>query len=50
MTMTATMTSEVKGSSPMDNNSGDLHSQITDEECLDMATQNRLMLEMLLEN
>ena len=36
--------------SPIDNDSGDLSSQITDEDRLDVATQNRLMLEMLLEN
>ena len=36
--------------SPFDNDSGDLRSQITDEDRLDVATQNRLMLEMLLEN
>jgi hypothetical protein len=35
--------------SPIDNNSGDLRSQITDQDHLDVATQNRLMLEMLLE-
>jgi hypothetical protein len=36
--------------SPIDNDSGDLRSQIADEDCLDVATQNRLMLEMMLEN
>jgi len=36
--------------SPIDNDTGDLRSQITDEARLDLATQNRLMLEMLLEN
>jgi len=36
--------------SPINNDSGDLRSQITDEDRLDLATQNRLMLEMLLEN
>jgi len=36
--------------SPNDNDIGDLHSQITDEDRLDVATQNRSMLEMLLEN
>ena len=36
--------------SPIDNDIGDLRSQITDEDRLDVATQNRLMLEMLLEN
>jgi len=36
--------------SPVDNDTGDLRSQITDEDRLDVATQNRLMLEMLLEN
>jgi len=36
--------------SPIDNDSGDLRSQITDEDRLDVATQNRLTLEMLLEN
>jgi hypothetical protein len=36
--------------SPIDNDSGDLRSQITDEDRLDVATQNWLMLEMLLEN
>jgi len=35
---------------PIDNDSGDLRSQITDEDRLDVATQNRLMLEMLLIN
>jgi hypothetical protein len=34
----------------IDNDSGDLRSQITDEDDLDVATQNRLMLEMQLEN
>jgi hypothetical protein len=34
----------------MNNDSGNLHSQIIDKDCLDVATQNRLMLEMLLEN
>jgi hypothetical protein len=34
----------------IDNDSGDLHSKITDEDHVDVATQNRLMLEMLLEN
>jgi len=32
----------------IDNDIGDLCSQITDENGLDMATQNRWMLEMLL--
>jgi len=36
--------------SPIDNDSGDLRSQITDEDRGDVATPNRLMLEMLLEN
>jgi len=36
--------------SPIDNDIGDLSSQITIEARLDVATQNRLMLEMLLEN
>jgi len=36
--------------SPIDNNTGDLCSRITDEDRLDVVTQNRLMLEMLLEN
>jgi hypothetical protein len=36
--------------SPIDNHIGDLRSQITDEDRLDVATQNRLMLEMLFEN
>jgi len=36
--------------SPIDDDPGDLRSQITDEDCLDVATQNRLMLEMLLKN
>jgi hypothetical protein len=36
--------------SPINNDSGDLRSHITHEDHLDMATQNRLMLEMLLEN
>ena len=35
--------------SPIDNGIGDLRSQITDADRLDMATENRLMLEMLLE-
>jgi len=35
---------------PIDDDIGDLHSQTVDEDCLDVATQNRLMLEMLLEN
>jgi hypothetical protein len=35
---------------PIHNDSGDLHSQITDKDRLDVVTQNRLMLEMLLEN
>jgi len=39
-----------RNDSPMDNASGDLRSQITDNDHLDMATQNRLMLKMLLEN
>jgi hypothetical protein len=34
----------------IDNHSGDLHAQITDEDRLDGATQNWLMMEMLLEN
>jgi len=36
--------------SPIDTDIRDLRSQITDEDHLDVATQNRLMLEMLLEN
>jgi hypothetical protein len=36
--------------SPIDNDSGDRCSQIIDEDRLDVATQNRLMLEMQLEN
>ena len=36
--------------SPIVNISGDLRSQITDQDRLDVATQNRVMLEMLLEN
>ena len=36
--------------SPIDNDIGDLRSHITDEDCIDLATQNRLMLEMPLEN
>ena len=36
--------------SPIDNDIGDLRSQITEEDRLDVETQNRLMLEMLLEN
>jgi hypothetical protein len=36
--------------SPMDNNCGDIHSPISEEDRLDVATQNRLMLKMLLEN
>jgi len=36
--------------SPIDNDSGDLRAPITDEDRRDVATQNRLMLEMLLEN
>jgi len=36
--------------SPIKNDIGDLRSQIADEDCLDVATQNRLMLEMMLEN
>jgi len=36
--------------SPIDNDSGDLRSQITDEDRLDVATQNGLKLGMLLEN
>jgi len=36
--------------SPIDNDIGDLSSQITNEARLDVATQNRLMMEMLLEN
>jgi len=35
---------------PIDNDIGDLRSQITDEDRLDVATLNRLMLEMLFEN
>jgi len=52
MTMTSTMTSEVKEAqvSRIDNDSGDLCSQITEEDGLDVATQNRLMVEILLEN
>jgi hypothetical protein len=34
----------------IDNNSRDLHALITDEDRLDVVTQNRLMLEMLPEN
>jgi len=41
---------ETNKDSPIDNDSGDLHSQITHEDRLDMVTQNRLMLKMLLEN
>jgi hypothetical protein len=36
--------------SRIDNDSGDLCSQNTDEDRLDVVTQNRLMLEMLLQN
>jgi hypothetical protein len=36
--------------SPIDNDCGNLRSQINDKDHLDMATQNLLMLEMLLEN
>jgi len=36
--------------SPIDNDSGDLLSQSTDDDRLDVATQNRLMLQMLHEN
>jgi len=36
--------------SSIDNDSDDLRSQITDKDRPDVATQNRLMLEMLLEN
>jgi hypothetical protein len=36
--------------SAIDNVSGDLRSPITDEDRLDVTTQNRLMLDMLLEN
>jgi len=36
--------------SPIDNDIGDLRSQLTDEDHVNVATQNRLMLEMLLEN
>ena len=36
--------------SPLDNDGGDLHSQITNEDRIDLATQNLLMLEMWLEN
>jgi hypothetical protein len=35
---------------PIDNDIGDLRSQITDLDRLDVATQNRLMLEMVFEN
>jgi len=35
---------------PIDNNFGDLCYQINDEDLLDVATHNRLMLQMLLEN
>jgi hypothetical protein len=35
---------------PIDNDSGELRSQITEPDCLDVATQNRLMLKMLLES
>jgi hypothetical protein len=34
----------------IDNDIGDLRSHITDKDCLDVVTQNRLMLEILLEN
>ena len=34
----------------IDNDSGNLHSQSTDKNHLDVVTENRLMLEMLLEN
>lgn len=34
----------------IDNDSGDLYSHITDEDCLDVAIQNWLMPEMLLAN
>jgi hypothetical protein len=36
--------------SPIDNDSGDLCSQITDEDCLDVAIQKWLMLEIPLQN
>jgi hypothetical protein len=36
--------------SPMDYNSGDVCSQITDKDRLDVATQNQFILEMLLDN
>jgi hypothetical protein len=36
--------------SPINNDSGDLRSQMTDEDRIDVATQHRLMLEMLFEN
>jgi len=36
--------------SQIDNNGGDLCSQSSDNDCLNVATQNRLMLEMLHEN
>jgi len=36
--------------SQIDNDSGDLLSQITHDDCLDVVTQNNLMLQMLLEN
>jgi len=35
---------------PIDNDSGDLRSQLVDNDCQDMVTQNRLLLEMPLEN
>jgi hypothetical protein len=35
---------------PIDNNSGNLHSHLTDKYRLDVATENLLILEMLLEN
>jgi len=34
----------------IDNDSGDLRSPIADDDCIDVATQHRLMLEMVLEN
>jgi hypothetical protein len=34
----------------INNDSGNLHSQIIDEDCLDVATQKQLMLDMSLEN
>jgi len=36
--------------SPIDNDIGDHRFQITDQDCLDVATHNRFMLEMLIKN